>query len=244
MRFIGPDTAHNRAFYSAHSCSFLPYRIFAVADTAGTITYEDYSYGFDETDPTAVKKLSDDWTTFPGGQPWQRQAQSPCRYCNPTENAEDWFLKPGYVYKGGGAPVDACVRVLPFNMPANIPKPMAYYFMDEGHGRNLKESVTQVSDAGQVLFVDAAELGEDVSTSRVSHSHQHNLTGPNEPNWVHDDYFGRTIACGKIGEYSHQKDFIALADVDYGANGKWAMSVWYRHEPEVNFQGYQREQVS
>ena len=74
------------------------------------------------------------------------------------------------------------------------------------------------------------------------YSHQHYQA--NEPNWVHDDYFGRTIACGKIGEYSHQKDFIALADVDYGANGKWAMSVWYRHEPGVNFEGYQREQVS
>ena len=146
-------------------------------------------------------------------------------------------LHKSYVDKYG-------LTVTPFKMPADIPTPMAYYFMDEGHGRNLKESVTQASDAGQVLFVDAAELGEDVSTSRVSHSHQHNLTGPNEPNWVHDDYFGRTIACGKIGEYSHQKDFIALADVDYGANGKWAMSVWYRHEPEVNFEGYQREQVS
>ena len=162
VRFIGPEQP--RILHIAVTS----YRIFPVADTAGTITYEDYSYGFDETDPTAVKKLSDDWTTFPGGQPWQRQAQSPCRYCNPTENAEDWFLKPGYVFKGGGAPVDACVRVLPFNMPANIPKPMAYYFMDEGHGRNLKESVTQASDAGQVLYVaddgpaDAAEARADV----------------------------------------------------------------------------------
>lgn len=139
---------------------------------------------------------------------------------------------------------DLTCNHLPFNMPANIPKPMAYYFMDEGHGRNLKESVTQVSDAGQVLFVDAAELGEDVSTSRESHSHQHNLTGPNEPQWVDDEYFGTTIACGNIDEYSHQKDFLALADVDYGASGKWAMSVWYRHEVGVNFEGYQREQVS
>ncbi|MAD26010.1 MAG: hypothetical protein CMO44_17780, partial [Verrucomicrobiales bacterium] len=132
------------------------------------------------------------------------------------------------------------LTVTPFKMPANIPTPMAYYFMDEGHGRNLKESVTQASDAGQVLFVDAAELGEDASTSRTSHSHQYNQT--NKPNWVYDEHFGRTIQCGEITEYSHQKDFIALADVDYGANGKWAMSVWYRHEVGANFEGYQREQ--
>ena len=74
------------------------------------------------------------------------------------------------------------------------------------------------------------------------YSHQYNST--NEPNWVDDEYFGRTIKCGDITEHSHQKDFLALADVDYGANGKWAMSVWYRHEPGVNFEGYQREQVS
>jgi len=207
------------------------------------------------------------------------------------------------------------LTVTPFKMPANIPTPMAYYFMDEGHGRNLKESVTQASDAGQVLYVtdeaaDATEaraevvawaassasdddddndysaeivtaaadvaataaadglsrdatfaagraaaeaLHDGLSAAEVEaawraaasrYSHQHYQA--NEPNWVHDDYFGRTIACGEIDQTdgSHQKDFIALADVDYGANGKWAMSVWYRHEPEANFAGYQREQVS
>ena len=133
------------------------------------------------------------------------------------------------------------LTVTPFKMPANIPTPMAYYFMDEGHGRNLKESVTQVSDAGQVLFVDESE--EDVDRDdddTQNYSHQYNST--NEPNWVDDEYFGRTIKCGDITEHSHQKDFLALADVDYGANGKWAMSVWYRHDPEDNFEGYQREQ--
>ena len=66
----------------------------------------DYSYSLD---PTAPKKLSEAWTEFPGGKAWQRQAKSPCRYCNPTVSAEDWFVKPGYVYVGGGEPLDACV---------------------------------------------------------------------------------------------------------------------------------------
>ena len=143
-------------------------------------------------------------------------------------------LHKSYVDKYG-------LTVTPFKMPANIPEPMAYYFMDEGHGRNLKESMTQVSDAGQVLFVDENE--EDVDNDDTQkYSHQYNST--NEPNWVDDEYFGRTIKCGDITEHSHQKDFLALADVDYGANGKWAMSVWYRHDPHDNFEGYQREQVS
>ena len=217
-------------------------------------------------------------------------------------------LHKSYVDKYG-------LTVTPFKMPANIPTPMAYYFMDEGYGRNLKESVTQASDAGQVLYVSdvaadpiearaeliawaassatdddddndysaeiveaAADVAASAATAGLSidaalaagraaasalhagdsaeeveaswreessrYSHQHYQE--NKPNWVHDDYFGRTIACGEIDQTggSHQKDFIALADVDYGANGKWAMSVWYRHEPGVNFQGYQREQVS
>merc|ERR1719174_3250876 len=111
--------------------------------------------------------------------------------------------------------------------------------MDEGHGRSLKESVTQDSTAGQVLFVDETE--EDVNHDDTErYTHQYNQT--NKPNWVHDEYFGRTIQCGEITEHSHQKDFLALPDVDYGAKGKWAMSVWYRHVPGENFQGYQREQ--
>jgi len=150
-------------------------------------------------------------------------------------------LHKSYVDKYG-------LTVTPFEMPAMIPKPMAYYFMDEGHGRNLKESVTQDSTAGQVDFVDEASedvnpeiLDDDDGTNDVVHfTHQFNTT--NEPNWVHDAYFGSTIACGEITEYSHQKDFITLADVDYGRHGKWAMSVWYRHTRGPNFDGYQREQ--
>ena len=218
-------------------------------------------------------------------------------------------LHKSYVDKYG-------LTVTPFKMPANIPTPMAYYFMDEGHGRNLKESVTQASDAGQVLHVsdeaapsaaearayvldyatsaasdddddndysaETATAAADVAATAATEgwspdatfaagraaldalhdglsaeemeaawraaatAYAHQMDQANEPNWVHDDYFGRTIACGEIDQAggSHQKDFIALADVDYGANGKWAMSVWYRHEQGVNFEGYQREQVS
>ena len=153
-------------------------------------------------------------------------------------------LHKSYVDKYG-------LTVTPFKMPAMIPKPMAYYFMDEGHGRNLKESMTQDSTAGQVDFVDETEadvhpneLDDDDSTDDMSnlvhYTHQFNTT--NDPNWVHDAYFGSTIACGEITEHSHQKDFITLADVDYGRHGKWAMSVWYRHTRGDNFDGYQREQ--
>ena len=245
VRFIGPETAHYRAFYS--HIAVTSYRIFPVADAAGTITYEDYSYGFDETDPTAVKKLSDDWTPVPGGQPWQRQAKSPCRYCNPTENAEDWFVKPGYVYKGGGAPVDACEpgnKLSPFEdgkpdfFPASIPAPMAYYYMGEGDGYKLTDSVSGNTEAGSVLHVEEHQLTpgtEDGSGPQPGAVHS-------GPNWQADEYFGSSIACGKIDDTIIQKDTLSLADVDYGSTGSWAWSVWFRHEAGVNFPDYSREQ--
>jgi len=120
-------------------------------------------------------------------------------------------LHKSYVDKYG-------LTVTPFEMPSNIPTPMAYYFMDEGHGWDLKESVSQDSMAGRVNYVEG-------------HQVNHNYT---EPNWIYDDVFGRTIACGEISNKTHpelgslQKDFITLNDVAYGANGRWAISVWYK----------------
>ena len=40
-----------------------------------------------------------DWVRVDGR--WvQPEVESPCRFCHPTENAEDWSLKPGYIYDG------------------------------------------------------------------------------------------------------------------------------------------------
>ena len=242
VRFIGPEQP--RILHIAVTS----YRIFPVADTAGTITYEDYSYGFDETDPTAVKKLSDDWTSVPGGHPWQRQAQSPCRYCNPTENAEDWFVKPGYIYKGGGAPVDACEPrnelsqfedAKPDFFPASIPAPMAYYYMGEGAGYDLMDSVSGDTEAGSVIHDESHQLTPQDQWAAASSPEAAEHSGPN---WQADEYFGSSIACGKIDDTIIQKDTLSLADVDYGSTGSWAWSVWFRHEAGVNFPDYSREQ--
>ena len=54
--------------------------------------------------------------------------------------------------------------------------------------------------------------------------------------------FGQTIACGDIDGDKVQKDYITLEDVDYGHSGRWAFSVWYKHEEGQNYENYQREQ--
>ena len=101
MRFLAL-TEHNCAFnlhiWLTSHCKF------ALADTADSVTYFDYSYD-------GNKQLSDAWTPVPGGRPWERQAKSPCLYCNPTENAEDWFVKPGYVYDPSKGVLDACKQI-------------------------------------------------------------------------------------------------------------------------------------
>jgi hypothetical protein len=223
-------------------CTWLTsHRKFALADTADTVTYFDYSYD-------GNKQLSDAWTTVPGGRPWERQAKSPCRYCNPTENAEDWFVKPGYVYEGSGKPLDACVpgnelstfeNGKPDFFPASIPAPMAYYYLAEGEGYDLTDSVSGDTAAGSVNHVEEHQLAPQDQWADASVPENAAHSGPN---WQEDEYFGTSIACGKIDDTIIQKDTLSFADVDYGSSGSWAMSVWFRHEAGVNFADYSREQ--
>ena len=110
----------------------------------------------------------------------------------------------------------------PFPMPTGVPQPLAYYYLDEGAGFDLKESVAGNRTAGHVTYED-----------------DHQITNYTNPNWGHDEYFGRALSCGRPDTW--QKDTLSLADVDYGHSGSWTMSVWFRHD-DVNFPGYQREQ--
>ena len=156
-------------------------------------------------------------------------------------------MKPGYVYEGGGAPLDACVQGnelstfeagKPDFFPASIPAPMAYYYMGEGGGYQLTDSVSGDTAAGSVLHDESHQLTpgtEDGLGPQPGAVHS-------GPNWQADEYFGSSIACGKIDDTIIQKDTLSLADVDYGSNGSWAWSVWFRHEAGVNFPDYQREQ--
>ena len=110
----------------------------------------------------------------------------------------------------------------PFLMPTGVPQPLAYYYLDEGAGFDLKESVAGNRTAGHVTYED-----------------DHQITNYTNPNWGHDEYFGRALSCGRADTW--QKDTLSLADVDYGHSGSWTMSVWFRHY-DVNYPGYQREQ--
>ena len=122
--------------------------------------------------------------------------------------------------------------------PASIPAPMAYYYMGEGDGYKLTDSVSGNTEAGSVLHVEEHQLTpgtEDGSGPQPGAVHS-------GPNWQADEYFGSSIACGKIDDTIIQKDTLSLADVDYGSTGSWAWSVWFRHEAGVNFPDYSREQ--
>ena len=57
--------------------------------------------------------------------------------------------------------------VTPFDLPAGIEQPVAYYALDEGAGFDLKESVSGKIDAGKVIY-DAA----------------HQTVTYDQPNWV------------------------------------------------------------
>ena len=152
-------------------------------------------------------------------------------------------MKPGYVYEGGGAPVDACVRVLPFEdgkpdfFPATIPAPMAYYYLGEGGGYDLTDSVSGNTAAGSVDHIEEHQLTPGSDT----HPDPQPGADHSGPNWQADEYFGTSIACGKIDDTIIQKDTLSLADVDYGSSGSWAWSVWFRHEAGGNYPDYERE---
>merc|ERR1712144_186564 len=62
--------------------------------------------------------------------------------------------------------------VTPFDLPADIPQPVAYYGLDEGAGFDLKESVTGVINAGSVIY--------DADHQTVNYA---------EPNWMEDENF-------------------------------------------------------
>ena len=72
-----------------------------------------------------------------------------------------------------------------FEMPATIPQPLAYYYLDEGHGWNLRESISGNSAAGVVTYVT-------YDTSDDTHPENANYT---EPNWSEDEFFGSAITC-------------------------------------------------
>ena len=121
---------------------------------------------------------------------------------------------------------------------ASIPAPMAYYFMDEGTGYNLTDSVSGDTTAGSVMHVKEHQL----TPGNETHPEPQPGADHSGPNWQADEYFGSSIACGKIDDTIIQKDTLNLADVDYGSTGSWAWSVWFRHEAGVNFPDYSREQ--
>ena len=112
--------------------------------------------------------------------------------------------------------------VTPFDLPAGIEQPVAYYALDEGAGFDLKESVSGKIDAGKVIYDTA-----------------HQTVAYDQPNWVNDEYFGTVLACG--AKDTEQKDTLELADVDYGSSGAFTINVWFRHDQE-NFEDFDREQ--
>ena len=100
---------------------------------------------------------------------------------------------------------------------------VAYYVFDDGAGFDLKESVSNVSNAGRVLYES-----------------KHQTVNYTQPNWSEDEYFGTVIACGR--KDTEQKDTLELADVDYAsASGAFTINVWYRHD-EDNHANASREQ--
>ena len=85
---------------------------------------------------------------------------------------------------------------------------VAYYVFDDGAGFDLKESVSNVSNAGRVLYES-----------------KHQTVNYTQPNWSEDEYFGTVIACGS--KDTEQKDTLELADVDYAdASGAFTINVW------------------
>jgi len=69
-----------------------------------------------------------DWVKVNGK--WVQPVElSHCQLCLPTEDDEDWSVKPGYV--------PCFTDGKPDFFPASIPAPMAYYYLAEGGGYDL-----------------------------------------------------------------------------------------------------------
>jgi hypothetical protein len=99
----------------------------------------------------------------------------------------------------------------PHFFPSSVPAPLAYYYLNEGAGWDLMNSVDRKRDAGTVVYVDEHQL----------HANGTEGAGHQGPNWLQDEHFGTSIACGKIDDTIIQKDTLSLADVDYGSTGSW-----------------------
>ena len=110
----------------------------------------------------------------------------------------------------------------PFPWPASVPFPLAYYWLDDGEGSGLHDSVSG-QQRGSVTY-EAADQPSPYPGA----------------NWVGDSKFGTTIACGSAT--TGQKDTLELADLDYGTSGAWALNFWVRNPPGSDFAGAQREQ--
>ena len=129
--------------------------------------------------------------------------------------------KGAFVCKLGSYPVARWKR-FPFAWPASVPLPLAYYWLDDGEGSQLHDSISG-SVRGSVTY----ELADQPSPYPGA-------------NWVGDSKFGTTIACGSAA--TGQKDTLELADLDYGTSGAWALNFWVRNPPGSDFEGAQREQ--
>ena len=99
----------------------------------------------------------------------------------------------------------------PFPWPASVPFPLAYYWLDDGEGSGLHDSVSG-QQRGSVTY-EAADQPRPYPGA----------------NWVGDSKFGTTIACGSAT--TGQKDTLELADLDYGTSGAWALNFWVRYPP-------------
>jgi hypothetical protein len=138
---------------------------------------------------------------------------------------------------------------LPFTMPAGIPDPLAYYWLNDHApgtgapgappsctasmtgcaGMTVKESISGVVDAGYV----------DYDTVDQPKGEYPGVT------WVDDPHFGNVFQCGN--SLTEAKDVVRLKDVDYGGpttgNGKFTLNWWVKNPPGTDFDRRQKEQL-
>ena len=116
-------------------------------------------------------------------------------------------------------------HVFPFQWPAGLPLPAAYYWFADGAGRSLMESVSGGRAAGSVVYEASDQPTRDYPGA----------------NWLSDPHFGSVIGCGSME--TGQKDTLQLADVAYGASGAFTINLWLRNPRGSDFAGREREQL-
>jgi hypothetical protein len=114
---------------------------------------------------------------------------------------------------------------LPFAWPAGMPEPVAYYWLDEGSGEKLKESVSGDVEAGYV-YHEVEDQPDGVYPGVT---------------WRIDPHFGNVFQCGN--EDTMAKDVLQFADVDYGVNGPFTINLWVRNPIGSDFPSRQKEQL-